>query len=400
MEDKNGLKPLQPVSIHPSISHPLMIATAVILLPLLLCILAGTFLLVSLNPNFDPVAVTPPDPSRDRMEKFEVANAVERQAVCNDGSPAAYYYRPGVDEDRDNWVIFLEGMEACDTSEACIERSRHEPHRTSSKNYPPNLSPQGILSAFPSDNPDFWSYNQVYIKYCSSDLWSGDSTQVIDDNTWEFKGDKIFTAVIEDLQTKAISAEHHLGEADEVILAGSAAGGMGVSYQLDSLAEILSFADVTGVMDSAWYPSELTKLDGTPAFDYASMFTYWNSQLDATCVARNADEPWVCLSPVDNDQYTATSTFVSVDQSDEYLLGVLGITDSTDPDQALLVDTTRNAIKDSIVDLTGVFSTNQGLYTELASDRFTQITINDQSYAQVLGDWFFSRSNSTRVIEE
>ena len=176
---------------------------------------------------------------------------------------------------------------------------------------------------------------------------------------------------------------------------------MGVSYQLDSLSEILPGAEVTGVIDSAWYPSELTDLDEEPAFDYPAMHTFWNSQVDATCGIDNPDEPWLCLPLPDSSEYLDTPVFISVDQSDEYLLDQLGLGQNPQtPEEILFVDTIRNSLQDSLAGLDGVFSPNQNLHTLLASEKFTSITILDQNYAQTLGNWYFSRPGNTKVIEE
>ncbi|KAG6414811.1 hypothetical protein SASPL_122185 [Salvia splendens] len=37
----------------------------------------------------------------------EVANAIQRLAVCMDGSPAGYYYSAGSGDGAKNWLLFL-----------------------------------------------------------------------------------------------------------------------------------------------------------------------------------------------------------------------------------------------------------------------------------------------------
>jgi len=46
----------------------------------------------------------------DGMPLTLFSDASARQAVCNDGTPAGYYYRPGVSE---RWIIFFQGSPFC-----------------------------------------------------------------------------------------------------------------------------------------------------------------------------------------------------------------------------------------------------------------------------------------------
>jgi hypothetical protein len=403
MEESHAVSPHphQPASLHASASHPLAIATAVIVLPLLLCLLAATFILVNLEPKTYQ-AVTPANdtPAREQMQRFVIGNATERQAVCNDGSPATYYYRPGTDADADNWIIYLEGLGYCADDQGCLERVRKEAHRTSSLNYPDTLSPKGILSILPEENPDFSNYNHVYIKYCSSDYWSGDLTRDLGSQTIHFKGKKILGAVVEDLQTKSISVEHNLNSAEQIIFAGSAAGAVGVSLNLDSLATSLPKAEVTGIIDGAWFP-ELTTFAGSAAgFDYANMFSYWNSQVDTSCAANNKASPWECLSVPYGYGYLKNPAFVYVDQTDETLLEQLGVTNEKDSLQAIFIDLVRSSIRDSVKSLSGVFAPDSGSHTALVSDRFTDLEIDGQNYQATLSNWYFGKTGVKKLIQD
>lgn len=70
-----------------------------------------------------PTAVTEGDEARaPYLTKYAVQDATERKAVCNDGSPAVFYFRPGRSEYRDKWVIWFEGGGACYDLGTCNQR--------------------------------------------------------------------------------------------------------------------------------------------------------------------------------------------------------------------------------------------------------------------------------------
>lgn len=125
-----------------------------------------------------------------------------------------------------------------------------------------------ILSVSLEENPDFYQHNHVLIPYCSSDLWlkqtnnykkalSPDFTflfnpRIEDDHQFTFRGASIFRSVISDLLLF-----HGLSGADEVILAGSSAGGVGAMNHAKWLQEELRGRGREGklyvVLDSAWF---------------------------------------------------------------------------------------------------------------------------------------------------
>src|SRR5580765_6151848 len=107
------------------------------------------------------------------LQKFKVRDAGHRQAVCNDGSPAVYYFRPGSGTGANRWVIFLAGGGFCFSVETCDLRSMFTPQLMTSSNTPATVQVNGLLSESRVQNPDFYNANHVAILYCSSDLWSG-----------------------------------------------------------------------------------------------------------------------------------------------------------------------------------------------------------------------------------
>lgn len=108
----------------------------------------------------------------------------------------------------------------------------------------------GILSASSSGNPHWWDANHVFVPYCSSDIWSGDSSPA---HQMAFLGSRIIDEVIKELLRTPLFRFH---EARFVLLAGSSAGAAGVMINLDRVARMIadsgSQADVRGLADSGW----------------------------------------------------------------------------------------------------------------------------------------------------
>jgi hypothetical protein len=127
---------------------------------------------------------------------------------------------------------------------------------------------KAILSSSPDENPDFYQYNHVLVPYCSSDLWLKRTNNYqkalysnftfrfnpsrVDEHQFTFRGAAIFRSVVSDL-----FQFHGLWGADEVVLAGSSAGGVGAMNHAQWFREELrgtrSDGEVYLVLDSAWF---------------------------------------------------------------------------------------------------------------------------------------------------
>lgn len=159
-------------------------------------------------------------------------------ALCNDGSPGAYFLRPGFGPAARRWILFLDGGGQCGDAAECAARYRSRRADMSSEQLIDGAVVQQTLEGFkssdPSENPDFHDATFVQIHYCSSDLWSGDVAAVagapLDQMTrWHFRGRAIMEAVLAEL------APRGLGEATEILFAGSSAGAVGVFNLADDL---------------------------------------------------------------------------------------------------------------------------------------------------------------------
>ena len=121
-----------------------------------------------------------------------------------------------------------------------------------------------ILSQDPTTNPRFSSYNLVLIPYCSSDVWLGEETDGSELNCTDyyssgfdpaserlqftFRGRTIFQSVIGELSALGLDS------ADQVLLSGSSAGGLGAVNNALWFSKQLSSSSTLRVMfDSSYF---------------------------------------------------------------------------------------------------------------------------------------------------
>jgi hypothetical protein len=113
------------------------------------------------------------------------------------------------------------------------------------------------------------------------------------------------------------------------MLMGSSAGSVGVQHNLDFVAETLPWADVVGVIDSAWSQGIPYDIDSPPERDddgRANYLALMNFQVDASCLAAEAD-PTDCLEATTMAiDHVTTPYFVFMDQFDGVVLSRGGVT--------------------------------------------------------------------------
>ncbi|MCI0618792.1 pectinacetylesterase family protein [bacterium] len=327
------------------------------------------------------------------LQKITVPNASARQAVCNDGSPAVYYFRPGKGSGANKWVIFLSGGGLCYSVESCNERKINSPQLMSSKGYPSTFVGNGVLSDLAAKNPDFFNANQVAIPYCSSDLWSGDREKSNATGGYEFRGIKIVRSIISELRNKGLFI------ADQILFSGTSAGGIGVMVHLDWLSAQFPAAEVRGVNDAGWTPAQaLTLPIPQSAFPVKEALQLWNGKPDASCAQANPNKKYICYSS-DVYGFLNAPLMVQMSQYDPVFLSGLGVKFPFDPAEKVLADLFAAAIRDSLSDVNAAFSPRTNTHGVLPYQRFTGLKINGFSLQQLIGNWFFNRPGPIKEIK-
>src|ERR1700690_2936306 len=80
------------------------------------------------------------------LTKHIVKDAVQRQAVCNDGTPAVYYFKRGSGTDAAHWLIFFQGGGWCSSEPTCTRRWSIQRSLMTSQGAPNTFEVGGIFS--------------------------------------------------------------------------------------------------------------------------------------------------------------------------------------------------------------------------------------------------------------
>jgi len=156
----------------------------------------------------------------DQLQRHDMDLRTYPGAMCNDGSPGIFYFRPYVgEENRNRWVIQLKGGGVCDSPQSCADRWCAEGTNFGMNTMSSITSPRvgidghGILNRNQASLNPWAKYNHVFIHYCSSDQWMGNNRNeimtVIDPGTHvprkiraHFLGHQIFEAAIDILRAR------------------------------------------------------------------------------------------------------------------------------------------------------------------------------------------------------
>jgi len=148
-------------------------------------------------------------------------------AKCLDGSPAAFYLRPGTGSGASKWVVFHEGGGWCISLSDC--RARANTTLGSSVSYAAELAmPDQLLSSNATINPLLHNWNVAYLTYCDGGSFVGDAVANDTQGALHFRGRAIKEATL-----AALLAHHELASASEVVISGGSAGGLAAFIHAD-----------------------------------------------------------------------------------------------------------------------------------------------------------------------
>ncbi len=322
------------------------------------------------------------------LQRHQLDAARFPEARCNDGTPAVLYYRPFEgEENRNRWVIQLQGGGGCTDGATCAERwcSYEMPFGTTQMSS--TLAPRvgivadGLLNRARTENP-LRHWNHVFLRYCTSDGWSGTRSDVVFDTTvpgtttpvryrLHFNGAHVFDAAVRTLRQDGPAALVYtldggrtalpdLDEATTVLLMGASAGGAGTIRNADRFTATLRqhntrcqaggvcalrvgalIDSIVGPDRSTWDWSrspectvrQLCTYDAFLQNDYQrGSYVAYGARLEDSCEswhrANRPGEEWRCLDDAYAVQHHVTTPmFVRMGQTDSlfYRLAVEGL---------------------------------------------------------------------------
>ncbi|KAK8476865.1 hypothetical protein V6N13_031282 [Hibiscus sabdariffa] len=152
-----------------------------------------------------------------------IHTAGAKGAVCLDGTLPGYHWHRGYGSGSNSWLIQLEGGGWCNNIRTCVYRKKSR--RGSSMYMEKEIPFTGILSEKAEENPDFFNWNRVKLRYCDGASFTGDSENKA--AQLQFRGQRIWLAAMEDLMSKGMR------HANQALLSGCSAGGLAAILHCD-----------------------------------------------------------------------------------------------------------------------------------------------------------------------
>ena len=272
----------------------------------------------------------------------------------------------------------------------------------------------GIFNTNASLNP-FASASKVYVGYCSSDGWVGDSTAAHTASVYGFAfgfhGRRILRATL-----GALHADFGLGAVGaRLLLSGCSAGARGAMYNADAVASAApANVKVQALLDAALWvnvPPLAPEISLAGQCEVAVPLFNASSALNPGCVASlgNASEAYLCLMGQYLLPHLATPYYAYESQFDAFQLpynlgGEPQVGNQTQMNycnawqgDALGVLNTLPAPAQAST--SGVFSLTCFKHCLTMGAGFWEIQVQETSLAQAAGDWFFNGENvGTRIM--
>ncbi|AQK95511.1 Pectin acetylesterase 5 [Zea mays] len=277
-----------------------------------------------------------------------VRRASEKGALCLDGSAPGYHLQGGSGSGSRSWLIHLEGGGWCRNLKSCASRQRSM--LGSSRYMEGQVEFTGILSDDKSQNPDFYNWNKVKIRYCDGASFSGDVKDELQNGTrFFFRGQRIWEAVMNELVVK------------------------GLRNAKQGLRERFSHCNSNMDAGQCFFPREVVKHIVNPVFVLNPAYDAWQVQ---HALAPEASDP----------QHSWLDCRLDISKCSPKQLGIL---------QGF-----RKELHDAISEakqkrgwgfyINSCFVHCQSL-NSLTWHSPTSPRVNNKSIAEAVGDWFFDR---------
>ncbi|XP_039001141.1 pectin acetylesterase 6-like [Hibiscus syriacus] len=218
-----------------------------------------------------------------------IPGAVSKGAVCLDGTPPGYHMHRGFGSGANNWVIHLEGGGWCNNIRTCVFRKTTR--RGSSKFMEKQLNFTGILSNKPEENPGFYNWNRVRVRYCDGASFAGEGYD--EANQLYFRGQRIWSATMEELMSKGMR------NANQALLSGCSAGGLASIFHCDEFKALFPGTTEVKCLSDAGLFLDATNVAGgrTLREMYEGVVTLQGVQKNLPSSCTSQKDPTSCFFP-------------------------------------------------------------------------------------------------------
>ncbi|CAF2113547.1 unnamed protein product [Brassica napus] len=218
-----------------------------------------------------------------------IHGADSKGAVCLDGTLPGYHLDRGFGSSANSWLIHLEGGGWCNNRSSCVFRKTTR--RGSSKFMEKALNFTGILSNKPQENPDFFNWNRIKLRYCDGASFSGDSQD--EDSQIFYRGKRIWQAAMEEFMSLGMQ------KAEQALLSGCSAGGLASILHCDDFRERLPLSTKVKCLSDAGMFLDAVDVSGGHSLRnmFQGVVTVQNLQKDLSSACTNHLDPTSCFFP-------------------------------------------------------------------------------------------------------
>ncbi|KAJ1286599.1 hypothetical protein BS78_03G364900 [Paspalum vaginatum] len=371
-------------------------------------------LLVAVVFSRSPLAVSSPE----LVDLTLVAGAREKGAVCLDGSPAGYHLRRGFGSGAHSWLIYLQGGGWCNTVKSCSDRKTTE---FGSSKFMRAVEFTGILSNHHLENPDFYDWNIVVIRYCDGASFAGDAEgEDLDGTKLFFRGLRIWEAVVDELMAKGMD------NAKQALLTGCSAGSLAALLHCDNFrGRFPQEVSVKCLSDAGFFIDE-KDLSGKRSIrsliNGVVHLQNVREVLPTKCLQKK--DPTECFFPAELIKSISTPTFILNSDYDSWQIRNILAPNGSYPGQewtsckanirncsSTQIDI-LHGFKKKLVSELKVAEENKdwGLFidscfthcqTPFNISWYSQISprLGNKSIAEAVGDWYFGRRQDVKQID-
>ncbi|XP_061369271.1 pectin acetylesterase 5-like isoform X2 [Gastrolobium bilobum] len=345
-------------------------------------------------------------------------NANQRGALCLDGSSPGYHFQKGFGSGSRNWLLHVEGGGWCNSISSCSQRKMSA--LGSSKYMQTPVPFSGILSSDPSQNPDFFNWNKVKIRYCDGASFAGhpESEVSLKGSGLFFRGQIIWETIMDELLSIGMS------KAKQALLSGCSAGGLATLVHCDDFRQVLpKEATVKCLADAGFF------LDEKDILGNSTMRSFYHDVVQLQGVAKSLQkeciakmEPYKCFFPSEIIKNIKTPVFLVHPAYDFWQIHNILVPEGSDPRghwkscrlnihncDANLIDILHR-FRSSLLKAVNEFEQRKEIGMFINSCFIHCQTwmgetwhspnspkINDKTIAESVADWFFDREVVKRI---
>jgi len=326
------------------------------------------------------------------LSKTYIDNALNQHAICMDGSLAIYY--KNIQTNQKNWIIMLGGGVPCGTLENCQQALKNKKNMTSSKYRWNNIHGTGLLSDNEVNNPNFANWNKIFIPQCSMDVWVGKQKASEKTHGLSFQGGNIVHASIQALKNLGLT------QADNLLMVGNSAGGIGVMNHIDWVASQLPNTKVKGLVDGSWVLDTKPFPSSTHIHqNIIKRLSTLTVQVDSDCAKAYPNNNWQCIMGEYIYPHIQSPLFVRISQTDPVHLRRLGISNPTIAEQEAYIHQHEQEICQSLQGVTYYFSLKNKPHTVVKNKGVFSLAYQGHTFYDAISHFILGSAKRIQITD-